>query len=379
MSSIPTLDGPRRAHADELDGILDLANEVMRLSRGWEPTIGTDYSFIYNQKNAENIMIVKDGERVVSTAAMWMNTVEAGSGRIRAGGFNCVATRPAYRGHGLATKVMTAAVEYMAEIGCQVGRLSTNISDWYHRMGWGDAGSRCNYRLNHSNIGLFPELPDELSVTEGTEFNDEIISEIVCLRQADQLGGRRTQEIMGALLAAGSDPELQGKKQYAIAWQDDTPVAYCIERKDQIIEWGGQADRVAGLVRKVFGRRIGERGGQLTPGHQERVAPSRELTLVAPYTGHRFAEFLKSISVPCDINYWGMLTIIDPRGILDGFGLDDITVTEMDGKFALARGDESATVSRQELAKLLFGPERISDFAGDVLPLLFWEWPLEHV
>ncbi len=55
------------------------------------------------------------------------------------------------------------------------------------------------------------------------------------------------------------------------------------------------------------------------------------------------------------------------------------TVTEMDGKFALARGDESATVSRQELAKLLFGPERISDFAGDVLPLLFWEWPLEHV
>jgi hypothetical protein len=79
------------------------------------------------------------------------------------------------------------------------------------------------------------------------------------------------------------------------------------------------------------------------------------------------------------MDYWGMLYIIDPRGILEAFELDEISVMETEGRFTLTRGEGSVCVSRQELAKLLFGPEPISDFARDVLPLPFWEWPIEHV
>ena len=379
MTTIPNFDGPRRARPEDLKSILDLANEVMRRGQGMEPTIAIDYPFIYNQENAENIVIIKDGDCVVSSAALWMNTIEAGNGRFRAGGINCVATLPGYRGYGLATRILRAAVEYMAEIGCHVGRLRTNIGDWYHRLGWEDAGSQCIYHLNHSNIVLLPDLPGELNVTDGTEFDKETIAAIVRLRRDDQLGGGRTPGIMRALLEARGDPDLKGTRQYAIAWRDGTPVAYCIESGEGIIEWGGPADLVSGLVREWFGRRIGERGGKLPPGHQEKVAPSRELTLVAPETGHPFVDFLRALSIPVSRDYWGMLYIIDPRGLLDGFGLEDVAVNETDGIFTLTRGRESVIVSRQELTKLLFGPERINDFARDVLPLLFWEWPLEHV
>ena len=92
-----------------------------------------------------------------------------------------------------------------------------------------------------------------------------------------------------------------------------------------------------------------------------------------------FALVLASLSLPRHHDYWGMLYIIDPRGILDSFGLQDIGVNESNGQFNLTRGDESVTVTRQGLAKLLFGPERTCEFAQDVLPLLFWEWPIEHV
>ena len=109
------------------------------------------------------------------------------------------------------------------------------------------------------------------------------------------------------------------------------------------------------------------------------MAASRELALVAPASGHPFALVLRSLSVPCSIDYWGMLYVIDPRGILDACGLKDIAVTETHERFTLTRGNESVEVSRQELTKILFGPERIHGFAGDVLPLLFWEWPIEHV
>ena len=371
------LEGPRPARPEELAEILVLANKVMR--EGRKPTIATDYSFIYNPANAPNIMVVKDGDRVVSMAGMWMNTAEAGKGQISVGGINCLATLPNYRGHGLATKIMDAAVEHMAGLGCQVGRLTTGINDWYHRFGWENAGSLCTYRLNHSNIDLLPTLPEEATVTNGTEFNDEVIEAIVRLRQTDRLGGARTPEVMAELLQADNDPDLMGNTRYVMAHRDGEPAAYCLESKYGIVEWGGPADWVGGLVSAWFARRVGQRGGQLAHGSREPVAASPELALVAPATEHPFADLLGSLSLPRRHEYWGMLYVIDPRGILDSFGLDDMAVRELNGQFTLTRGDESVSVTRQRLAKLLFGPERISDFAQDVLPLLFWEWPIEHV
>ena len=372
-----SLDGPRAARPEELADILVLANVVMREGRA--PTIATDYPFIYNAENVGNIIIIRDGDRVISSAGTWMNTVEAGDGRIRAGGINCVATLPGCRGQGLATMVMRKAVQHIAALGCHIGRLTTNIDDWYYRMGWENAGSLYTYRLNHSNVELLPELPDELTVVETREFSDELFEAIVGLRQADRLGGVRTPELMRALLEAGSDPKLMGGKRFVVASQGSVPLAYCLDTERGIIEWGGDGRLVAGLIREWFGRRVGQRGGKLSPGYEEKVAPSRELAVITPRTGHTFIELLETVSLSVDHAYWGMLNVIDPRGILDAFGLESIDLREENGMFTLSRGHESITVTRQALAKLLFGPERIAGFAADRLPFLFWEWPLEHV
>ena len=374
-------DGPRPARPDEIDDVLVLANAVMREGRA--PTIGTDYPFIYNNVNAGNVIIVRDGERVVSMTGTWMNTVQALDAQIRAGGINCVATLPGYRGQGLATRVMHMAMEHLAAFGCHVGRLTTGINDWYYRMGWENAGSIYIYRLNHSNIGLLPALPSGTTVTDGTEFSDDVISAILRLRQADRLGGQRTPDILRALLAADNDPSLMGSKRYVMAHRDGAPVAYCLDTVHGIVEWGGEGELVAGLIREWFGQRVGERGGQLPVDSQAKVAQSRELTVVAPKVGHSFAGLLGDRGISANHEYWGMLNIIDPRGILDAFGLQSIELREHDGLFTLSRDStgkaESVTVTRQALAKLLFGPEKISDFPSELLPLLFWEWPLEHV
>jgi len=373
------LDGPRRAHTGELDAIIVLANEVTRAEQGRPPTIATDYSFIYTPENAQNIIVVMDGDRAVSMAGMWMNTVEAGAARLRAGGINCLATQADYRGQGLATKVMDAAVAAMAEDGCHVGRLATEIIDWYYRLGWENAGSMCIYELNHSNVVLLPELPEGFNFTDGNTFDDATVASIVRLHQEDRLGGVRTPSSMGDLLEADSDAERMGQRRHVVAWRNGQAVAYLLDSRFGIVEWGGPEELVAGLVRAWFVRRLGQRGGNQPVGTRERVPDSQIMPLVAPTQGHAFLGRLNLMSVPCQTGYWGMLHIIDPRGILDAFGLQEIGVAETNGQFRLTRGDESVTVTRQELAKLLFGPERISDFCQDVLPLLFWEWPVEHV
>ncbi len=287
------LEGPRPARPDELDDILVLANAVMREGRA--PTIATDYKFIYNDENAGNIIIVRDGDRVVSTTGIWMNTVEAGAGRIRAGGINCVATLSGYRGQGLATKVMYKAMEHIAGLGCHVGRLTTNINDWYYRMGWENAGSLYTYRLNHSNVDLLPGLAEGLTVTDTTEFNDELLTAVVELRRADRLGGVRIPAIMRALLEAGSDPKLMGSKKLVVAWKNDAPLAYCLDTERGIVEWGGEGRLVAGLLREWFGRRVGQRGGSCRRDPRKR---SRQATS-SPLSRQRSGTHSSSCSTPC--------------------------------------------------------------------------------
>ncbi len=371
------LEGPRPAQPEELPQIIALANHVMRGGR--EPTIATDYSFIYNLENVRNVIVVKDDDIVVSMAGVWTNTTRAGDAAIQAGGINCVATSPGYRGQGLASHTMRAAVEHMAGLGCHVGRLTTEINAWYHRLGWEDTGSLFTYSLNHSNVDLLPALPHGVVVEEGTHFDDEVLDAILRLRHSDRLGGERTPQIMRELLAADNDPSLVGNKRHVLAIQDGSFVSYCLDSDHGIVEWGGDCGLVAGLVRQWFMMRVGQRAGHPATGSQQKVPDSPELALVAPAEGHPFADLLRSLSIPCRRGYWGMLYVIDPRGVLDSFGLNDINVSQSNDQFTLTRGAESIAVTRQGLAKLLFGPERTSDFARDVLPLLFWEWPLEHV
>ena len=83
--------------------------------------------------------------------------------------------------------------------------------------------------------------------------------------------------------------------------------------------------------------------------------------------------------IPCSSGYVGMLYLLDPPGLLTAFGCGHISVSERQGTFTLARGQQSLRLTRGPLTKLLFGPERVSGFAEDVFPLPFWQWPLDHV
>ncbi len=79
------------------------------------------------------------------------------------------------------------------------------------------------------------------------------------------------------------------------------------------------------------------------------------------------------------MNYARMMLPLDPAGILHAFNLSDITVRETTGAFTFTSRTQEVTMDRPALVKLLFGPERITDFATDVFPLPFWQWPLDCV
>lgn len=374
------LDGPRPARPGELDGVLNLADEVMRVEQGHAPSIAVDYPFIYNDDNLENIVVVTDGALVVATVAIWVNEIEVGAARLSVGGINCLATRTGYRGRGLATTVMRGAQARMAELGCHVGRLTTNIAKWYRRLGWENAAVQYDIQLNHSNVEMFAPLPGDVTYAcHDDPFDDDVLDAVVALRRADRLGGVRTAGLMRTLLGSGSDPDVAAGPRIVVARRGSDPVSYLIDRGGSITEWGGSADLVAGLLRAWFLAEARRRTGDIEIDAKTRVPLSEIMGVIAPRAGHGFIEGLRPRSLPVNREYWGMLYVVDPRGILDAFGLDDVDLAEADGLYTLTRGGATVTVDRPRLAKLLFGPERIDEFAADRLPLVFYEWPLEHV
>jgi len=374
------LEGPRPARRDERDALLDTLDAVMRIPKGQGPTIATDYPHVYDEDNLENVMIVKDGDRVVSCCAIWVNTIEFGPSRLKAGGINCLATLPEYRHRGLASKVMEACHRRMRELGCHVGRLSTDITNWYRRLGWESAGVLCTYELNRSNISLFPVLPGDVRLRcVEHPYDDATLDTIIRLRNADRLGGIRTPELLRTLLESRGDPKVLSKPRVVLAEGRARAQAYLLDRDRGIIEWAGPGQTVAGLVRAWYEACDDPDASTSMRDENFKLAYTDQMALIAPRYDHPLVELLKSLSLPCRVDYYGMLYVIDPRGILDAFGLKDMSITQTDGRYTLERGPDKVTVDLRQLAKLLFGPERIADLASDVLPLPFWQWPIEHV
>jgi len=164
-----------------------------------------------------------------------------------------------------------------------------------------------------------------------------------------------------------------------MAFEGARPTAYLLDREGSIEEWAGPANILSGLVRNCFECRAKDQVSGSKMDRQTKVAASEKMLLVGPQDGHPFLEILQGLGMPCHRDYWGMLYILDPRGVLDAFGHQDIDVMEDNGRMIVSRDGQSLSLTRQQLVKLLFGPERIDGFASDVLPLKFWQWSLDHV
>jgi ribosomal protein S18 acetylase RimI-like enzyme len=405
-------EGPRPARLEERDQLIDMVNVVFRLSVGREPTIATDWPHVYAPANLENVMVVSDQGRLVASAGVWANDIRVGDVALRVGGINCVGTLQEYRRHGLGSQVMEAAQSKMAELGCHAGLLVTGISNWYRRLGWDDAGCVRTYRLNRGNIALLPRLPDGLRIrfTEVSasraeqESKKEAITEALRLHNSAQLGAVRTAEGFRQLLAAKKNPRIVLAESESVsapvAGQEAKPAtasAYLLLRDHSVVEWAGPAEIVAGLVRACFERLDDPAASTSQRDSGDGPALLRTLTLTAPGWQHPLVALLDRARIPHTIEYLGMIYVVDPQALLDAYGLSSICSVSSPAslagtsrvdvahmatagqEFVLTYKGESTKFSHNQLAKLFFGPERITDFAADIFPLPFWQWNLEKV
>ena len=368
------LHGPRPARIDELDAVLKTVNYVHRILKGREPRIATECAHIYRPENIENIIIVADDRVVACTVGIWINEVALGDVTLRVGGINAMATLPDYRRRGLAEAVMRAAHEQMKRQGCVLGLLGTGIPNWYRKIGWELAGVSLLYRFDRGNIGLLPPLPGGVTMRVADD-GEDVIDEIIRLRNGDRFGGLRDRATYQLIYRSRS----AGSHRAVLAVSQEQAVAYILAREGYVSEWAGPEDVVTGLIRTWEERCADQTVSTSRRDEQHRGMTTDRMDLSVPGRGHALVGRLDDLGIPCNRNYAGMMHLLDPRGVLDAFGLADVDVRERSGELTFTRGLESCTLPRTLATKLAFGPERPSDFAAGVFPLPFCQWGMEHV
>ena len=362
------LNGPRPAKINERGPILKTVEYIFRTSRGRPPTMAKDYPHVYHPNNLKNVLIVKTGQQVVSSAAIWTNHIQLGKASLHIGGINAVGTLPDYRKHGLGTQVMQAAQKMMRNLDCHIGLLNTGIVDWYRRVGWEKAGIQYTFRFDRSNICLLPVLENKFQ-----EANDRELEQILSVHHSDKIGGLRTPDLFRQLLKTKKISNIPVVK------TETGIIAYLLVACNTIVEWGGPAKSVAGLIRAWFKKKDSLEASTSTRGINNKPVSLTEIKLIVPEVDHPFVTLLKKLKIPHFFGPARMLLVLNPKRILEAFGHTDINVSQKSGFFTLSRGNETDIFSQQQLAKLFFGPERISPFGADLFPLPFCQWTLDCV
>lgn len=124
----------RAARESELEQVVELncmAFNPGQHERYWRYVRG-DSSYRLSQTR---VVVVND--RVVSTLRVWERRIRIGASFVTMGGIGGVCTHPKYRGVGYASALMQHTINYLQEVGYDLGVLFTIIpEEFYHRFGW---------------------------------------------------------------------------------------------------------------------------------------------------------------------------------------------------------------------------------------------------
>jgi hypothetical protein len=374
-------DGPRACGPYELAPALDMINLVFRTqpdgSAPRAPSMGWDYSHIYNAANLSNVRIVCHQGRPVSSVGIYPTSVRTPHGTIGVGGINAVGTHPDHRRRGLNTLAMEDAHTTMRAAGLHIGLLATGISNYYRKLGWERAGLQRTFTFDRRSVTYLQEAAGvpALEVTDNWQSH---VAELCALNNARDLGAVRDPARF-ELLA------LRKARQIFVGRRGGRVVAYAAVSGAVVREYGGEAPDVAGLLHQIFPSietlpkhstdRTGGQGGQY------------ELTVLTPATGGRppglsglpgLPELLLTLGVPASTGYLGMIKILDAPGLFGALGIE-AEVEQRGAVWRLRTSGLDLELTDLNLVKLVFGPERRPELSPAGFPIEFFQWPMDRV
>jgi GNAT superfamily N-acetyltransferase len=295
--------------------------------------------------NGTTLELVEDGE-VRAACTLLVRELVVGANRIRAGLVGSVATDPAFRRRGLATRLLARAERELAARGCLFALLWADTPDFYLARGWAPLGAEDDVLLVSE---LAPLLPAATRVRALRADDAEALHR---LHSRHATRAERTPAEMRALLAIPGVLTLV--REFTGGSGAPQPVAYaCLGRgrdlADTLHEWAGEPEDVLALVR----------------AHLERRFPAREpgaLFLMAPPDAREIVQRLASLGAAARRGILGLgkLLDVDAAAALLGAALGEPrAVTQSGERLVLAGPLAGVEIEPEMLQVLLVGAPEV--------------------
>lgn len=102
----------------------------------------------------ENFLIIKDGEKIISSVQVFIREVYFDKSKMILGGIGQVATLPDYRGQGLSKILLKESINYMQKLNVDYSLLFAGPVKLYEKFGWQELKIKSCF----TNIGKIPKL-----------------------------------------------------------------------------------------------------------------------------------------------------------------------------------------------------------------------------
>ncbi len=346
------LDGPRAVRMNEMPSLMRLVDTVFM--NGEPGMMAGLFPYFFSLDNMENLFVMVRGRRVAAHAGLALCWADVSGCHLRVAMLGSVATAPPFRGQGMATAVVNAALARARAAGADLLMISGDRS-LYRRIGARPAGCEAETvltpeitgRLRRGGVALLPARTTDLPLCAAAY-------ETTPAYFLRSMSWWRNQIRVRAAA--------RGKRMFHCAWDDNGFAGYAGVDKGRggrpglVMEFGGDPAALCGTLDTVL-RKSGGAGLTL------RLVPHQ--ALLRQRLEHAGAEFRPA---PVD----GTQMVVDFTRIMSRLtpliarrageeAARAMEVRESEEVCALRLLGELATFSRPDAAGLLFGgPEPVA-------------------
>ena len=351
MSVPAPLQGPRCARPDELTSITELADCVFM--QGRTGVMGDLFPRLFHEDNRENLFVFAEGGRVVSHVGMVEREARIAGCELRVACMGAVSTYEEFRGKGLASQLVRAALGKARADGVDVMLISGDRT-LYRRVGAVPVGCdfRCvadadtTGRLHNPRLRVRRAVEGDLAACAAA-YNTKPVRFVRPMKEwSDFLDSRATAEGWHYLLIVEEEGAFRGY--LAVARGHDWPCG-------DLAEFGGAPTAVAGALRSVS-EATGEKLLRVTlQPHEDalRAALSQAGAAFAPVSVDGAWTIVNFTRLMGRLRPW-----IDQHA--GSAAAQSMNCREDEETCALSLRGETVTLSRAEMAQMIFNtPEGI--------------------
>ena len=137
----------RSAKNEEFNEVVNLINYVFRITRNNLPTMVEEFPLLLNKENTNNMIIIKQDEKVVSTVNFLKQDISIEGIKLKCASIGAVCTHEDYRGIGYSSLILDRVEEKMYEDGVDI-LLVSGTRGLYTRRGCSLVKSHYKYEFN---------------------------------------------------------------------------------------------------------------------------------------------------------------------------------------------------------------------------------------